>query len=136
MTIARYYVWRLPTPQQDLLTIRAPNPWTWARVRGSKSDGTRLINIAFTGGTDTASLIARVTSLNTELVGSRYEIILGDATSKPDDPALRATGQKRIAGAGVTLVLGNGYAKMDEDPPPPPGDWHFDWDFEPTDIIG
>lgn len=134
MTIARYYVWRNDVPQKDLLTIRAPNPWSWARVRGCKQDSSQLTNIAFTGSRDMAVLVVRVTSLNTELAFSHYEIILGDALSKPDDPSLRPVGQPGIAGANIVLDgIGGGWA-MDEDPPPPP--YQCDWVFEPTDIIG
>lgn len=132
MAIERYYVERRDEANKDLLTITAPAPWTWARVRGCTARGTRLANISFTGGRNTALLLVRVTGTDTELVGSRYEIIVGDANTRADDAELRVPGQLPIYRANVTL-LGDGYLKWLTDPPPPP--FSFDWDFEPTDNI-
>ncbi|MBL9022666.1 MAG: hypothetical protein JNL21_10730 [Myxococcales bacterium] len=135
MAIARYYVQRLFVPNKNSLAIRAPDPWKWARVRGANADGKQLADISLSGGEDAASLVVRVTDDNSELAKSRYEIVLGDADTPSDHASLRKTGQEPIAPADIKLDH-PGYERMDRDPPPPPGEWHFDWDFGPAVVIG
>ncbi len=128
MAIARYYVTRLTLTNpgaNDTLTIRAPNPWTWARVRGINANGGVLTSIDFRGGVDRVSLTAVVNATNRQLEGSRYEILIGDAGSRPDDEAFPPAGQPAQEGAGITLN-NPGAWRMDRDPPPPPnGEWAF-----------
>lgn len=136
MTIARYYLQRLPfvvPPAEDTLTIRAPNPWTWARIRGADASHNRLSPIRFSGGIDRVSLVVSVSAADRHLENSRYEIVLGDSHSSPTDPALTAPAQHIIVGTGITFNNPQGFTKMDRDPPPPPGgDWTFNWSFEPA----
>jgi len=128
MAFARYYVKRLPLTNpaaNDTLTIRAPNPWTWARVRGVKANGAVLTSIDFRGGVDRAHLTAVVSTNDRQLEGSRYEILIGDAGSRPDDEAFLPAGQEMQEGTGITLNNPEAW-RTDRDPPPPPaGTWAF-----------
>lgn len=135
MTIARYYVQRLrlaSPPSDDTLTIRTPNPWTWARIRGATAAGVRRSPIRFVGGTDRVQLTVVVSAADRSLESSRYEIVFGDGSTSPTDAGLRPPGQRIVTAANVTLNNSEGYWKMDRDPPPPPplNEWCFDWEFE------
>jgi hypothetical protein len=127
MTIARYYVRRLSSSFNNTLTVRAPNPWTWARVRGQDAQGNQLSSIQFNGANDRVLLTVPASS-----AGARYEIVLGDQQTDPNDSSLRPPGQPRIYSNNVTLNNPQGFERMDRDPPPPPD---FDWDLgTPVDI--
>ena len=131
MTIARYYIKRLPLtdpPADNALVLRAPNPWTWAIVRGVLADRTtRVSGIALSGGRDRVTLTVPISAGDRRLEGSSYELVIGDSFSSPNDLTLLPERQPQLNGAGITLNNLRGFDwVMDRDPPPPPGSWAFD----------
>jgi hypothetical protein len=122
--IARYYFRRRPLtqpPANNTLTVYAPNPWKWARIRGCDVNGQQLGQIVFTASAvDHVKLVVPVSANDQHLARSVYEIVLGHAQDEPDDPALMAPNQDPIPGAGITYDDLGGFDHKDKDPPPPP----------------
>ncbi len=131
MTFARYYATRNSKPgaDNDKLVIPIVNSggltWTWAAVRGRNADGTRLTSISLVDGLRSVTLTAPVVAGSPALVNSKYEIVIGDAASSPDDASVVAAGKPVQDRPGIDPVGNTGWA-MDRDPPPPPAlNWAF-----------
>ncbi len=112
----------------DTLVINISTVWTWAALRAVSRDGkTRLRPIPHIGGGGQVRVTVPVTPMNQRLVGSVYEIVIGDAGSSPIDAAVRAHGEPAWGAAGIAFGSNIGWSS-DRDPPQPPT---CDWGFEP-----
>jgi hypothetical protein len=126
MAYARYYVHRNGqiSTNYNTLVINV-TVWTWAAVRGRMKDSTTQITpIPFVDGTNCVLLTATLTSGDTSLEDSLYEIVFGDASNSPTTPAIAAECRPIVTGANISFV-GNAGWVMDRDPPPPPMAWAF-----------
>jgi hypothetical protein len=127
MAFARYYVHRNAEVSTNYNTLVINVTWwKWAAVRGRLSNGTsRITPIPLADGTNSVTLTAVVTSGDTTLANSLYEIVFGDASASPTDPEIEAECQPVETGSNISFVSNGGWV-MDRDPPPPPMDWAFE----------